>query len=141
AMLEEHSDRDSVLFAPSELRDVFRDRIVKADLALVEEHHEGRRRADDLGQRGQVVDRAVRADRRAAPLPAELSEALLPHRGATAADYDRGPGITTGGNASLNDAVHDRQPLAGHADGLGRLHGKAAAAIMREESGDEEEKH
>jgi hypothetical protein len=50
AMLEEHADRDSVLVAARELGDVFRDRIVERDLALVEQDHERGGRSDDLGQ-------------------------------------------------------------------------------------------
>jgi len=57
----------------------------------------------------------------------------------SADDYGR-TGISTGRNTSLDDAVDDREALAGHANGLGRLHWKAAA-IVHEEGGDEKEKH
>ena len=130
------------LSPPRELGDVVRDGIVEVDLALVVQDHERRRRADDFGQRREIVDGAV-GGRPAALLlvPAQASEALLPDGGAPAADDDRGAGIAAGLDAALDDVVDLGEALARHADGRRRLHGKAAADVRQRMSGDQQRQH
>jgi hypothetical protein len=74
---EEHANRNSVLVAAAESRDVAHDRIVEADLLLIVENHDRGRCGNDLGERRYVVNRALRIDRRAVVTPGEFAEALL----------------------------------------------------------------
>ena len=90
AVLEQHADGDAILVAAGELGHVLRDGVVEVDLALVEQDHDRGRGADDLGQRREIVDRAIGGDRRARLFPAEPAEALLPDGGAATSDDDRG---------------------------------------------------
>jgi hypothetical protein len=82
------TDRDVVLGPAGESRDVSPNRVVEAKLALVVEDHDRRRGGDDLGERGEVVDRAVGDHRRGIPGPREPADAAFPDREALAADDD-----------------------------------------------------
>ena len=95
-MGEQVTDRHLILQAAGELGDVLGDRIVEAELPLVVEHHDGGGRADDLAEAREIVDRAIGRDRAARRRPIDAAEALLPDRGALAADDDGRTGIATG---------------------------------------------
>ena len=117
--------------AAGELGDVLHDLVVEAELPLVEQDHDGGRGADDLRQRREIIDRPLGDDRPGVARPAEPAEALLPDRGALAADDDRGTGIAAGADAALDDAIDRRQARGGHADGAGRLGRQPVAGRRR----------
>src|SRR4051812_44847630 len=104
-MFEQHTDGDAILRPAYEVRNVFLNRVVETDFALVKEDHEGTRGADDFGQGGQIVDRAIGRDGGTAAGPAQTSKALLHHRRAPTANDDRGAGITARRNTSFDDVV------------------------------------
>src|SRR6185436_14577579 len=85
-MGQELADGDSVLVAAAEGWDVVNDRVIEPDLLFVVKDHDGRRGADDLAQRGDVVDGALSIDSDAAGAPGELAEPFLEDRGALSAD-------------------------------------------------------
>src|SRR5262245_44002173 len=126
-MLEQLANGDRALFAFGELGDVLRDQIVEVNLALVEQNHHRRRGCDDLGERGQIVDRALGNDRRALAAPRQSAEALLPHGGATTSNDNRRARIPTRRNSALDDVIDLGQALGGHADGTRRLYRKTVA--------------
>src|SRR5207302_1299373 len=74
----------------------------------------------------------VRGDGRARLLPAQLAESALPHGSAATTDDDGCSRKSAGGDSSFDDVVDHGEPFAGHANGLRRLHGKAAAGSERE---------
>ena len=104
-MLEQEAKRNEILLAAGEFGDVLRYGIVEMNLALVEEYHEGGGRADDLGQRREIVDALGWADHGTYIRPVEATEAALPHRGALAPYDNRGSGIAACLDATHNDVV------------------------------------
>ncbi len=87
---EEVPDGHALLPRAGELREVRLDGVVQPHPPVLHEQHHGRGGADHLGERGEVVHRAVRVHRllaRAGP-----PEALLQHHVPPAPDRERGPG-------------------------------------------------
>src|SRR6266513_2825633 len=115
-MGEQLANGNAVLVAPAKGRDVVHHRIVEPDLFLVVEDHDRRRGADDLGQRGDVVDGALRVDRSAALAPGKPAESPLKNRRSLSADYDGSAGVATCLYAALDNALDRSQPTAGHAN-------------------------
>src|SRR5690242_5500483 len=105
-MLEQKAECNEVLFAARKFRDVLRDGVVEVNLALVEQNHEGGSRADDLGERCEIVDALGLADDGAFIRPVEATEAALPDSGALAPDDDGGTGIAARLDATHNDMVN-----------------------------------
>ena len=87
-MRQQLADGDSVLVAAAKGGNVVHDGVVQPNLLLVEEDHDGRRGADDLGQRSDVVDGPLRINRGAGLAPGEPTESFLENRRALPADYD-----------------------------------------------------
>jgi hypothetical protein len=141
AMREELADRHRVLPAAGELGDVEADVRVEVETPLVEEDHRGRRRADDLRQRGQVVDRRRRIHRVAAGRPVETAEAPLPDRLPLAPDDDDGARIAPRPDAARDDAVDGREPSRRHADGLRRGGLETTAVGDGDRSGEQQREH
>ena len=89
-MLEEHAKRNAILCAAGERRDVLGDGIVEANLALVEQDHEGGRRSHDLREGSEIVNRAIGRDGRAGLLPAQSFPKPFCHHGRAAPSDDDG---------------------------------------------------
>src|SRR2546429_571411 len=115
-MREQLANGDSVLVAATERRDIVHDRVIGPDLLLIVEDHDGRRGADDLGERGDVVDGALGVYGGARLTPGKLAESSLENRRALSADDDRSAGVASGFDAALDDALDRSQSAAGHAD-------------------------
>jgi hypothetical protein len=128
AVREELPDRHRVLPPAGELGDVVADVGVEVQQPLVEEDHRGRRRADDLRERGEIVDRRRRIDRGARRRPVEMPEAALPDR-LPLAPHDHGrAGIAALPDAARDDPVDGLETSRRHADGL-RCGGLEATAV------------
>jgi hypothetical protein len=86
-----------VVFLPArEAGDPLRYAVVQVNLALVEQDHDRRGSADDFGERGEIVDRAIGGDAGPVAAPGQLPKALFPHRCPTTTNDDRGARIPTG---------------------------------------------
>src|SRR6266576_5910704 len=115
-MREQLADGYSILVAAAKGRDVVHDRVVEPDLLFVVEDHNGRRGADDLAERGDVVDGALGVYRCTSFAPGESAESLLENRRPLSTDYDRGAGVASGFDSALDDALARSKPAAGHAN-------------------------
>ncbi len=101
AMGKELSDGNLILQAAGEAGYVALDRRVEFQLAVIVENHRRRRRADHLGERGEVVERTGGNDWGLAR-PVESAVALLDNRRTLPADDHRGSWVAT-----LADAAQD----------------------------------
>ena len=140
AMLEQLADGDARLLSAREGGKVARDGRVERDAMLVEEHHHGRGGGDDLGERGEIVERALGGDRRARRRVVERAVAAREHRRIATADDHRRAGKAGRRHSLLDHAIHRREALGGHPDAIGRARWKAtghAGGAEQCEDGDE----
>src|SRR5947207_15508836 len=103
-MREQMANGDSVPVAATERRDIVHDRVIEPDLLLIVEDHDGRRGADDLGERDDVVDGALGVYGGALLTPGKLAESSLEYRRALSADDDRSVVVASVLDTDLDDA-------------------------------------
>src|SRR5687767_4238604 len=126
-MREELADSDLVLLAAIEGREVGHDTLVEVDLLFVEQDHHRGGGANDFGEGGDVVDRLLRIDRRAARQPGQLAKALFHHGGAISTYDDGGARVSPGLYAAINYALDCLEADGRHADVHSWLDGKTVA--------------
>jgi hypothetical protein len=88
-MGEKVPNRDPLFSIPAEVRNELRHRIVETDSPLLHEHHDARRRGDNLRQ-GREVEDGVCRHRLGARKDGAVPERLLVKNRVTAADQDDG---------------------------------------------------
>jgi hypothetical protein len=130
-VLQQVAHGDRLLAGARERGDVAPHGRVEREASVVEERHHRARRADHLGQRGDVVERRVRRHR-AAVGPRQGAVAPLPDGAAAAAHDQRRPRKAALGDAASDDPVEHRQPVGGHADRSGRGGGTRPASSAEE---------
>ena len=97
------------LCAGSPLWQIAAHRCVEVETVVVVEQHQGRRRADDLRERSEVIHRACWIHRGASRAPVQVTESVLEERRVTAADEHRPPGISARLQPVRRDTADDRQ--------------------------------
>src|SRR2546427_414055 len=90
---------------PVELRDVVRHRRVEVELAALHQQHGRGRGRNNLGQRGEIVERALRRHRARGGGPREPPVALGEEDGVAAPHDERRSGVGAGADAAQNDRV------------------------------------
>ena len=139
-MREQLTDGDSVLVAAAKGRDVVHDRVVEPDLFFVVEDHDGRRGADDLTQRSDIVDGTLGIYGGAALAPGKSAESLLKNRGALSSHNDRSAGIATGSDSALDNSLDGSESATGHADFCRGLDRQAITCAGHRQGGENDSK-
>ena len=138
-MGQQMADRDLILESTGKIGEVARDRGIKVDLALIVEHHDRGRGANDFRQRREIVDARVDGDRRLAG-PVERAKASREDGIAFSPDHDRGSWVPTGIEAALHHALNRRQTRRRHTNSGGLPNGKSGwyGVTEGEERGEQE---
>src|SRR5690606_11319484 len=115
-MHQQMADRDALLVPLAvPLVEVAGDRRIEVELALLDQDHRRGGRADDLGQRCQVVDRGV-GDETEAAAPVEPAVAAQANEAAVTPDGQRGAGRRAGEDRVGDGRVGAGEPVRVHAD-------------------------
>ena len=140
-MSKKIANGDLVFQATGECGDIAKDGCVEVDFFLVVEHHDRGGRSDDFAERSDVIDGVFGIDGRAGGAPGEMAKAAFPDSGALATDDDRGAGVATGLDASLDDSVYRLEPLGGHANCVRCLRGQTVAGSDERKRGHDDLQH
>src|SRR5690606_20852157 len=105
---------NAALLTTGEVGDVRRNRCVQPQPAFFPEDHRGRGGCNDLGERGEVVDGFRGRHHLRTAGPVQVSETLLVHGVALAADHDGCARIAAGGDAARHDAIDYLQAFGRH---------------------------
>ena len=124
---EQLANGDLILLSTAERGQIVHDALVEVDLLLIEENHDRGRRADNLGERSDVVYRLLRVHGGAGGDPGEPAESPLHHGCSVPSHDDSRARVTPCLDAAGYHALDCLETGGGHADVRGGLDGQSVA--------------